>query len=383
MFEYIETIEQNNYTITGATDEAYPTWDAFAVYSKTQKVIFNYKIYEARQTISLPTYYVYSKSGNELYIPSLATFIKLATFEPLSTFEKRYIYLDDTNILYKYIGATQLIIDPSLIDFTNTLLWQKLGVQLNGYIISISQPDISPLYWNDLGFVNSRRAFDNTNSSQTSSDENTNLVYTFQTGNVDRIAFFNLSAKEITVKTHLGLQPEDETNTVEKTFALYTQAGDNFYDILLSPIIYEKTKLVAVPTAGTQKITITLTPENYAKIGDLTLGKARTMGATLDGVNFDIKDYSTYGSDSGASNAYIEGGYRKVNDFTISFLTADTSSVLSNLDSLRGKVTVFNLSKEDTKDFLVTKGFIRNRPVTYLANNRKSKATIKLEGRLE
>ena len=26
-FEYIETIEQNNYTITGATDEAYPTFD--------------------------------------------------------------------------------------------------------------------------------------------------------------------------------------------------------------------------------------------------------------------------------------------------------------------------------------------------------------------
>ena len=27
--EYIETIEQNNYTVTGATDEAYPAFDPF------------------------------------------------------------------------------------------------------------------------------------------------------------------------------------------------------------------------------------------------------------------------------------------------------------------------------------------------------------------
>ena len=29
--EYIETIEQNNYTVTGATDEAYPTFDPFEI----------------------------------------------------------------------------------------------------------------------------------------------------------------------------------------------------------------------------------------------------------------------------------------------------------------------------------------------------------------
>ena len=260
-FEYIEIIEQTNYTVTGVTDEAYPTWDAFSMYPKTNKVIFNNKIYEARQTISLPTYYVYNKSEDSLYIPSLATFRETATFHPTNEFENRYIYLDDTDTLYKYIGVTQITIDPTTIDFTDTLTWQNIGVQLNGYIISISYPDISPLYWKDLGFVNSRRGFDNTNSSQTISDEDTNLVYTFQTGNVDRIALFNLSAKEVIIKTKLGIGPETPENTIEQTFTLYTQTGDNFYDILYSPIVFNKTQYKKIPTAGIQTITITLVPE--------------------------------------------------------------------------------------------------------------------------
>jgi len=99
-FEYIETVEQINYTITGATDEAYPTWNAFDVYSKSQKVKYSNKIYQARQTMSLPTYYVYNKSEKSLHIPSIAVFMASATFKPLSEFENRYIYLDDRDTLY-------------------------------------------------------------------------------------------------------------------------------------------------------------------------------------------------------------------------------------------------------------------------------------------
>lgn len=382
-FEYIDTVEQTNYTVTGATDEAYPAWSAFSIYSKTDKIIFNNKIYEARQTISLPTYYVYNKSEDSLYIPSLSTFKETATFHPTNEFDNRYIFLDDTDTLYKYIGATQITVDPSTINFTNTLLWQNLGIQLNGYIISISYPDLSPLVWKDLGFVNSKKAFDSTNSSQTISDENINLVYTFQTGNVDRVALFNLLAKEIIIKTKVGLAPESPENTKEETFYIYDQEGDNFYDIIMSPIVFNKTQYIKVPTAGTQTITITLVPQNYAKIGDITLGKAKTIGATLDSINFDIKDYSTYGSDTGVSNSYIEGGYRKVNDFTISYLTTDTEVTLKALESLRGKIVVFNLNTEENKDYLKLKGFMRNRPLNYVSNSRKSKINIKLEGRTE
>lgn len=382
-FEYIETVEQTNYTVTGATDEAYPEWNAFSMYSKTEKVKYNSKIYKARQTISLPTYYVYNKSEKSLYIPSTAIFASTAIFKPLSTFENRYIYLDDTDVLYKYIGSIEITVDPFTIDFTDTSKWQNLGVQLNGYAILIAYPDLSPLYWEDLGAVNSKKAFDNTNSSQTISDEDTNLIYTFETGNVDRIALFNLSAKEIIIKTHLGTGAESPENTVEETITLYSQIGDNFYDILYSPIVFNKTQYISIPIAGTQTITITFVPENYAKVGDITLGKAKTIGATLDSVNFDIKDYSTYGSDAGASNSYVEGGYRKVNDFTISFNTIDMNNVLDALESLRGKVVVFNLDNRQDKDYLKLKGFMRSRPLNYISNSKKSKINIKLEGRLE
>ena len=68
--------------------------------------------------------------------------------------------------------------------------------------------------------------------------------------------------------------------------------------------------------------------------------------------------------------------------FYISYLTRNTSTVLKSLDSLRGKITVFNLSNEENRDFLRIKGFMRTRPLNYISNSRKSKINIKVEGRL-
>lgn len=381
--EYIDEILQTDYTISGATDEAYPAWDAFTVYPKTTKVIHENKIYEANKTVALPTYYVYSKTENSLYIPSTASFLTTASFSPTNEFEERFIFLDDTDTLYKYIGATTTTIIPSTEDFTDTLKWENKGVQLNGYTSVINTPSTSPFYWKDSGNVNSRRAFDNRNSSQTISDVDTNLVYVFQTGNVDRIACFNLLAKEIIVKTKLGLDPESPANTQTQTITLYSQTGTNFYDIIYSPIVFNKTAYIKIPTAGTQEITITIVPAGRARIGDLTLGKAKTLGATLDGVSYDIKDYSSYGSDSSASDTYIEGGYRKVNDFTVSYETPKVGIILDQLDSLRGKITVFNLDDKSNDDHLKIKGFMRGRPLDYLSNNERGKINIKVEGRLE
>ena len=380
--EYIETIEQNNYTVTGATDEAYPAFDPFEMYPKSEVVIYKNKIYKARQTISLPTYYVYNKEEKALYIPSKDTFVETATFNPTSEFENRFIFLDDTDTLYKYIGSTEITIDPTTINFEDTLLWENQGKQLNGYIVELSYPDVSPLYWEDMGYVNTRRAFDESSSSQTISDLNEDLVFTFQTGNVDRIALFGVSAKEIKIKVKLGIQPESPENTIEQIIPLYTQTGEHFYEILTSTIVFKKTYWLKIPTSSIQTITLTFTNQTYARVGDITLGRGKILGATLDSVNYDIKDNSIYGSDTGGSDSYIGGGYRKINDFTVSYLTTDTSTVLKSLDSLRGKITVFNLSNEENRDFLRIKGFIRTRPLTYISNSRKSKINIKVEGRL-
>ena len=37
------------------------------------------------------------------------------------------------------------------------------------------------------------------------------------------------------------------------------------------------------------------TNQTFAKAGDLTLGRGEILGATLESVNYDIKDNSTYG----------------------------------------------------------------------------------------
>lgn len=383
-FEYIDEIVQSNYTIEGITDEIYPAFNIATIYPKNTNVIYQDKIYSSNTTIPRATYYVYNKLENSLYIPSTATFVSTATFSATNEFEKRYIFLDDTDTLYKYKGLTDLTIAPSLIDFTKTTLWQNEGKQLNGYTSEPRYPQSGSIYWNDLGFINSKRAFDSSNPSQTVSNINVPLKYIFTTGKVNRIALFNLDANDVTIKVHLGTEPESTNNTITTDYPLYKREGLHFYEILTSEVFYKKNTYIEIPTASTQTITVTISRDGgFAKLGDITLGKARQIGATLDGVEFDIKDYSTYGSDSSTSDEYTEGGYRKVSSFTVSVLNKGMEEIERQLNNLRGKITVFNIDTTATTDYTKFKGFIRNRPINYVGNSLKSKINIKIEGRIE
>lgn len=383
-FEYIEEITPTSYTLTGATDESYPSFSIDAQYSKGTTVIYNNTIFSANTTIPKATYYVYSKADNELYIPSETTYLATAVFSPTNEFIQRYIYLEDTDTLYKYIGATTLSIAPSSIDFTNTSLWQNLGVQLNGYSSTIRYPASGSIYWTDLGSVNTKKAFDNSNSSQTISNEDEDLVYIFNAKKVDRIALFGLEATEVIIKAHLTSAPESPENTVEITYPLYTRGGFHFYEILTAEIETQKVLYAIIPTALIQEITVTIKRAgSYAKVSDITLGKAIEIGVTLDGLTPDIKEYSTYSSDSSATDNYTEGGYRKIIPFTVSVLSSEMDNILQLLDKRRGKITVYNLDTNSIEAFKKIKGFMRSRPANYLSNSLKSKINFTIEGRIE
>ena len=380
--EYIDEVVQTNYTITGVTDESYPVWDFSTVYPKGTKVIYNYKIYEAYTIIPLPVYYVYNIEEESIYIPSSSTFVSTTTFNAANEFENKFIYIEDTDIIYKYKGMSPITQHPSTIDFTSSD-WESLGKQLNGYASNIIYPDVSPLYWKDSGYVNSKRAFDNSNPSQTIGDGNT-IVYKFNTSRVDRIAFFSLDASIITIKVHMTTQPEDSTNTIETTYYLFERKGEHFYEIVTQQFELARTGYYTIPSAVTQEITITITNSGgLAAVGDITLGQAKTIGVVLDGLTNDITDYSTYSSDTAASDTYTEGGYRKTNSFTVSFPTENMDTVQTQLESRRGKVTVYNLNPNSSESFLRIKGFLRSRPIDYISNSTKSKISIKIEGRIE
>ena len=383
-FEYINEIKQTNYTLTGVTDESYPQWNFKAQYSKSTKTIFNDIIYEARTTLAMPTYYVYSEETNDIYIPETQTYVDTTTFDSSKTFENKFIYLDDTDILYEYIGPSPITQHPSTIDFTNLTDWINYGVQLNGYSPQRLYPDTSTLYWKKIQAINSKRAFDNSNTSQTTADGES-MVYTFQTSKIDRIALFNLSATQVTIKTHLTTEPESPDNTITTVYDTINREGDHFYEILTATL--QTTKLTgyySIPSASTQEITITITNESgVAALGDITLGAARTLGITVDGLTSDIKDYSTYSSDTEATDEYTEGGYRKSNSFSISFPTVSMDDVQQKLENRRGKITVYNLNPNSSERFYKMKGFIRSRPISYTSNSERSSLSIKIEGRVE
>lgn len=379
--EYIDEIPQDNYTLTGVTDENYPLFSFDEIYPEGTKVIFNDKIYKSLTAIRRTTWYVYDSEEDSIYVPIEKVFVETATFDPSKDFEKRYIYMEETNKLYKYIGVAIYTENPANIDF-NSGDWEDLGVQLNGYSSFRLYPNEFPLGWQDEGYVNSKRAFDSSTPSQIIADSEA-MTYTFTTGKVERLALFDLEASTVEVKVHLTSEPEDEENTETTEYPMYTRKGLRFYEILTADIQLKKTLYVKIPVASVQEITLTITRINgQSKVGDITLGRAREIGVVLDGVNFDVKEYSSYSSDSQASDRYEEGGYRNVNSFTVSFPTREMESIKNQLDERRGKITVYNMNPKSNEDFLKVKGFMRSRPINYISNNSKSKINIKVEGRV-
>lgn len=196
-----------------------------------------------------------------------------------------------------------------------------------------------PPAWQDLGYTNRWRMFDDKIGTETTNPESIEL--TIAPGRaVDSLAFFGLDAGAIYVRVvdpYQGIVYESSVSPVS------TDGISDWHDYFFTPVeVNEDFVLLGVPVGSYGSIEITIAkPGGVARVGALILGKAAVLGEALYGTSVGITDYSRKERDTFGNMVIVERGYSKRADFDVIVQTSMVSRVQRLLSKYRAKPLVW------------------------------------------
>jgi hypothetical protein len=174
------------------------------------------------------------------------------------------------------------------IDFTNVNPWDTYQfTQVVNFRHTDIYPDVNPLYWEDLGAVNSLKLLDGVVANATVSPVQASMTYTFTFNTaVNAVAFFGMAnAQSVTVTQYRwnALTSAYDIQTFTDTFLL--KALDDVYDSYtwhFTPVGQFKDRLlVRLPVWTKAKLVVTWEGD-YPAVGECIFARLRTVGDTLD-----------------------------------------------------------------------------------------------------
>ena len=196
-----------------------------------------------------------------------------------------------------------------------------------------------PPAWQDLGYTNRWRMFDDKIGTETINPES--ITLTIVPGRaVDALAFFGLDAASIYVR---AVDPYQGIVYESKTSPVSTDGINDWYDYFFSPVeVNEDFVLLDIPMGSYGSIEIVIAkPGGMAKVGALILGKVAVLGEALYGSSVGITDYSRKERDAFGNMDIVERGYSKRADFDVIVQTSMVSQVQRLLSKYRAKPLVW------------------------------------------
>jgi hypothetical protein len=194
---------------------------------------------------------------------------------------------------FKYTGTTGNV-DFTGIDPSNPSNFSEV---IN-YRFEDIYPDVSPLFWDDLGAINSRRLMDGIVANPSLAPSGTSMVFTFiLSTSSNAIAFFNLDCSDINVTEYRwnSATMDYDIEVFNEDYDLKSLAGIvDSYTWHTSPVELLKDRLlVRIPIWSKTKTVITFNNSlRPPSVGEVIFARALSIGKTLDGVpgkrrNFD------------------------------------------------------------------------------------------------
>mgnify|MGYP003640811775 CR=1 FL=1 len=229
--------------------------------------------------------------------------------------------------------------------------------------------------WTELSSTNRYKMFDQVVQDQTTRADSIEVEIT-PTTTATGIGFINLSASEITIVSN---DPTDG-EVYNKTFSMVSDSGIiNWWTYYFTPI--ERIKNLAVfdlpPTLGAT-LTITITDTGAtAACGICAIGEYRTIGDTIYGANFSIRDYSQKTEDASGRVTITSGPYRDVADVTVVMQNSQFNVVKQLLTAQRSIPAVW--VPDETRNGTIIYGFY-DRFDQMLANPANTECVIRIEG---
>ena len=212
--------------------------------------------------------------------------------------------------------------------------------------------------WVDYGKINSLRAFDDRNTSQT---EGVNIVYTLEVGQSNILALFNL---ENVAKIKVEILTDEDGNgyqvkkTVEDSNISFANIAD-WLGYINARVTYNKSYILSLPAYFENKqLKITLSNgNNKVKVGNAITGDLITLGETLITLSGSTLDYTKAKTTEAGYTTLSKGLHLRLIDVPIYNLNVDLFAGL--VDPIMGKPTAF-IPTEGIKSSIIY-GFIKSR----------------------
>lgn len=229
--------------------------------------------------------------------------------------------------------------------------------------------------WLDLGATNRFKMFDQIISTQT--------VYAAEIdvdilpgAIINAAAFFGLSGNSITLTM---TDPTDgvvftETRSLQDNTIIIDWYTYFFEEISFLPDMV----FLGLPAYGTATLTAYIDGgAGDAKVGEVVIGKQRTIGVTNFGTSVSIIDYSVKSTDDFGNTVITTRAYSKRADYDVTVETAAVAAVQKALADIRTTPTVF-IGDEDRPETVVY-GFYKQFNIV-LSTPSISDCSIEVEG---
>lgn len=237
------------------------------------------------------------------------------------------------------------------------------------------QPDENPTDWNDGGYTNRWRLFDQMISSKTTNPDSIDMSVSVGK-KINSLAFFDVEASGVRVRSidpHQGIIFEKEVAPVS------VEGIDNWWAWFFAPIELIKDFIISdIPASsfGTVQVTLTRSGEPVS-IGELVVGTEFEIGCALYGSEFGITDYSLKQQDDFGNWTIVERGFSKRAEYDISVKTRDTGAIQRKLAQYRAKPVVWIGSPD--LEMSVIYGYYKDFSIV-ISGPTVSDGTISVEG---
>jgi len=233
--------------------------------------------------------------------------------------------------------------------------------------------------WIDLGATNRWKAFDQKISDQVTNTGSIQYVLN-HTNVVNAVAFFGLEADTVRIQV---VETTSSTTVYDETYNLLdTTSVVDWYTYFFEPAEEKDVELLVtdLPAYSSTQITITITDSGggTAKVGQIVMGKAVQLGATLYETEIGIEDFSRKDTDDFGNAIIIERVFAQTADFQIRLDTLDARRIQRKLSQFRATPIVW-IGNDDSRYGLILYGFYREFSIN-LSTFSTSYATIEVEG---
>lgn len=206
-----------------------------------------------------------------------------------------------------------------------------------------AQPDVgaaaTPPSWLDIGATNRFKMFDQIISTQTTYASEIDVTIT-PGSIVNAAAFFGLTANFITVVMTDPVEGVvfNETRSLQDNTNII-----DWYSYFFEPITFKPdTVFLGLPAYGNAAINVIIDAgAGNAQVGEVVIGRQRTLGVSNFGTSVSIIDYSIKSTDDFGNTVIVQRAYSKRADYEVTVETNAIASVQKALADIRTTPTVF------------------------------------------